>query len=371
MTCIGITGVGGLLGFHLRAFLLGKSDVTVKCADRAVFFDNRAMDEFLDGLDVVVHLAYINRGSDHEVGETNLEMASRIVEACERQGKVGQIVFSSSTHIHRETLYGKSKRDCADIFREWAKRRDGVFSNIIFPHVFGEHGKPFSNSVVSTFCYQLANGESPVIDHDGELELLHAQAAAASIFDAVAERRDGDIDVAGSRIRVSRMLEMVSGMAESYRRGIMPGFHDPLSLRLFNTWRSYIFPAYYPVPLKLHSDERGSLFEAVKSDNGGQTFISTTKPGIVRGNHFHYHKVERFLVVRGEAVIALRRLFSDEVTEFRVSGDTPQFIDMPTLHTHNITNVGDGELMTLFWAHEIFDPECPDTIFEPVYREAI
>jgi UDP-2-acetamido-2,6-beta-L-arabino-hexul-4-ose reductase len=120
------------------------------------------------------------------------------------------------------------------------------------------------------------------------------------------------------------------------------------------------------VPLERRADERGSLFEAVRSLNAGQTFFSTTQPQITRGNHYHTRKVERFLVVKGQAVIRMRRLFSDEVLEYPVTGDEPCYVDMPTLYTHNITNIGDGELMTLFWANEIFDSGDADTFFEVV-----
>lgn len=369
MIKIGITGAGGLIGFHLRAFLRSREDVSCTCADRGVFADAHAMDAFVASVDVVVHLAYINRGNDAEVSEANPDMARRLVEACERAGTVKQIVFSSSTQVQRDNLYGKSKRDCADVFRHWADGHGAVFSNIIFPHVFGEYGKPFANSVVSTFCYQLAKGEQPKIDRDGDLELLHAQDAAALIYECICRKRDGDIPVGGVKLKVSEMLDRLSGMVESYIGGIIPDLRDPFSLGLFNTYRSYLFPDHYPVRLALHKDDRGALFEAVKTENGGQAFLSTTRPGITRGNHFHYHKVERFLVVQGEAVIALRRLCSDEVVEFRVSGSQPEFIDMPTLHTHSIRNVGDHDLMTLFWAHEIFDPDRPDTFHEPVYRD--
>jgi len=116
----------------------------------------------------------------------------------------------------------------------------------------------------------------------------------------------------------------------------------------------------------LHCDNRGSLFEAVREKNGGQTFLSTTHPGITRGNHYHYHKVERFLVVAGEAIIRVRRLFHTTVKEFHVSGARPQYVDMPTLHTHEITNVGDSDLLTMFWSHEVFDPGRSDTVWENV-----
>jgi UDP-2-acetamido-2,6-beta-L-arabino-hexul-4-ose reductase len=135
---------------------------------------------------------------------------------------------------------------------------------------------------------------------------------------------------------------------------------------LFNTYRSYLFPQEYPVGLDLKCDPRGELFEAVRGHSGGQTFMSFTRPGITRGNHYHRRKVERFLVVKGAARIRIRPMFRGVATEFLVSGATPVYIDMPTLHTHNITNVGDDDLLTLFWTNEIFDPSDPDTFAEQV-----
>ena len=120
--------------------------------------------------------------------------------------------------------------------------------------------------------------------------------------------------------------------------------------------------------MHLNSDHRGVLFEAVKSQSGGQTFLSTTGPGITRGDHFHLHKVERFLVLQGEAVIRIRKVLTDTVHEFQVSGEKPAAVDMPTLHTHSIENVGSKPLLTLFWTHDLFDPENPDTYADTVLK---
>ena len=213
---------------------------------------------------------------------------------------------------------------------------------------------------------KVAVGETPKIMYDGELELVHAQQLAKEILNIISERRVGDVTINGVPMTVSALLEKISHIAHQYRNQIVPDLRTGLDLDVFNTYRSYLYPAYYPVSVKLHTDSRGSLFEVIKSLNGGQSFISTTKPGITRGNHFHTRKVERFCVLGGEAVIRIRRLFSSQVLEFPVSGELPQYIDIPTLHTHNITNTGPSELTTLFWAHEIFDPEHPDTLVESV-----
>jgi UDP-2-acetamido-2,6-beta-L-arabino-hexul-4-ose reductase len=151
-----------------------------------------------------------------------------------------------------------------------------------------------------------------------------------------------------------------------YAGHVFPDVRDDFDRDLFNTFRSYLYPHRYPTALTLHEDPRGCLFEAVKTHNGGQTFLSTTKPGITRGNHYHTRKIERFLVVSGQAEIRLRRVFDSEVQVFKVSGDQPAYVDMPTLHTHNITNTGSSDLITLFWTHEFYDPNMPDTFFELV-----
>jgi UDP-2-acetamido-2,6-beta-L-arabino-hexul-4-ose reductase len=236
--------------------------------------------------------------------------------------------------------------------------------------VFGEGGRPYYNSAVQTFCHQLANGEEMAINGKGELELLHAQDIAAAIVDAFERDHQGELRLRGRKLSVAEAAGKLIGMHRSYSGGVIPDLRDRFDLQLFNTLRSSMYPAFYPKELKLHTDERGTLFEGIKNLNGGQAFFSTTKPGVTRGNHYHYNKVERFLVVRGRAVIRVRRLLEDHVEEFSVSGDAPAYVDIPTLHTHSITNTGEEELLTLFWSHEIFDPEAPDTYFEPVLRDA-
>jgi UDP-2-acetamido-2,6-beta-L-arabino-hexul-4-ose reductase len=236
--------------------------------------------------------------------------------------------------------------------------------------LFGEGGRPFYNSGFATFCHQLARGEEPRILHDGELELVHAQRVAARLLElAEAEGPSGTVRVTGVPMRVSEALRRLKIIQSTYQAGLVPDLSDQLTLEFFNTYRSFLFPDHYPVQLQLRTDERGSLFEAVKSLQGGQTFISTTHPGITRGRHYHWHKVERFLVVQGRAEIRIRRLHDTKVWVFPVRGEEPCFIDIPTFHTHEITNLGDQDLLTLFWSHELFDPANPDTYLEPVILE--
>jgi len=151
-----------------------------------------------------------------------------------------------------------------------------------------------------------------------------------------------------------------------YDKRIVPTFASNFEKNLYNTFISYAERADYEQALTLRTDERGSLFEVVKEEKGSQIFFSTTKPGIVRGNHYHTRKQEKFCVVKGEAIIRIRRIGTDKVIEYKVSGDKPVVVEMPIFYTHNIENVGTDELCTLFWTNELYNPNDSDTFFEKV-----
>jgi UDP-2-acetamido-2,6-beta-L-arabino-hexul-4-ose reductase len=369
---IGITGAQGLIGWHIRAWLHAhRPDIEVRLGTRDTFADPGTLARFADGLDAIVHCAGMNRGDDRAVEEGNLDIARRLAAACDAVagagGRYPHVVYANSTHRDRDTAYGRGKRAAAELLGQAAGRQGAPFANLILPHVFGEFGRPFYNSVVSTFCHQLAVGETPGVQVDGDLELVHAQDVAARCVAAVATTENGDCRLTGTPLKVSALLRRLTELSDAYAgRNVVPELGDPLDRALFNTLRSYRFPQSMPGQLVRHRDARGSLFEAMKAANGGQTFFSTTAPGVTRGNHFHTRKFERFIVCAGEAEIRLRRLFSDEIHRFPVTGETPHYIDMPTFHVHNITNTGTGELLTLFWANEIFDPAQPDTFTEAV-----
>lgn len=356
-----VTGAEGLLGWHLRCRLHAEKSITVLHCDRAAFADSESLTSLLRSADAVVHFAGVNRGDQVELERANVAIADRLVEHLDRSGSTPHIIYASSTHEDRDTAYGRSKRRAGEILQ----RGGSSLTWLTLPHVFGEGGKPFYNSVVSTFCHQLARRETPRIDVDGDLELVHAQQVADVVL-AQLQAREPRVRVRGVALTVSELLARLEALAAQYRLKVLPALRDPFELRLFNTYRSYLFPEAYPVELELKTDSRGALFEAVRGHSGGQTFLSHTRPGVTRGNHYHRRKVERFLVVTGAARIRIRALFRGPATEFLVSGAKPVFIDMPTFHTHNITNVGDQDLLTLFWTNEIFDPSDPDTFVEEV-----
>lgn len=201
------------------------------------------------------------------------------------------------------------------------------------------------------------------------MPLLHVQDAVAGLLACAEQRTSGVVsfDTEVRQVTVTGLLDLLVGFRDRYATGDIPPLVDPLHLALFNTYRSFTFPQQAPIHPALHADERGELFECVRAWGGqAQVFCSTTRPGFTRGEHFHLRKVERFLVISGSAQIALRKLFTDEVICFDVTGERPAILDMPTMWAHSIINVGTGDLITMFWANEILDQDNPDTFREPV-----
>jgi UDP-2-acetamido-2,6-beta-L-arabino-hexul-4-ose reductase len=329
---------------------------------RAEFEEPELMDSALSQVDAVVHLAGVNRGSDEVVSSTNLMLDNRLSEGLARTQRPLVLVYGNSTQSRGNSVFGESKARAAEILRLQCEALGNPFVDVVIPHVFGEHGRPFYNSVVATFSHQLATGGNPQVEVDRELNLVHAQTVAEILLDATRSQEFRQVAFDGKRILVSETLEKLKSMSEPYAEARLPDLSDPFTRDLFNTYRSFTFPDKWPIHPSKHSDERGELVEAVRAAGGEtQVFFSTTKAGFTRGDHFHLRKVERFLVLDGQASIKLRRLFTQEVIEFTVSGDTPAIVDMPTLWTHSISNSGERDLLTLFYADDEYNPDDPDT----------
>lgn len=363
MTVVALTGAGGFLGWHTRcaAHSHGIDVAAIAVGDA---FDLESAADSISGTERLIHVAGVNRASDEDVLSGNVRFAEQLAEALKlAETPPTVVVFANSIQAGNATTYGQAKQRAAETLRQASEAVGARFVDERLPNLFGEHGRPFYNSVVATFSHQLAMGEQPSIDQDRELTLLHAQNAADILLGLSADAGSG-----GVRATVSDVLARLASLADTYARGgQIPDLSDAFTRDLFNTFRAAAFGRLTPIHLDRHADDRGSFFEIVRSQGGqGQTSFSTTVPGVTRGQHYHRRKVERFTVLSGEAVISLRRLFTSEVHAFRVSSDSPASVDMPTMWAHNITNIGDSPLYTSFWSNELFDPEHPDTIAEPV-----
>ncbi len=375
MIKVGITGQPGFVGTHLYNTLGLLPDKFERVPFEDNFFEDESkLKDFVQQCDAIVHLAALNRHNDPEViYETNIRLVKQLIKACEETSSTPHILFSSSTQEERDNLYGKSKKQGRQLFEAWAHKNQGHFTGLVIPNIYGPFGNPYYNSVVATFCHQLTHNETPIIEVDGEIKLIYVGELVEKILKTISQSNTVKLCETifvkhTSEIKVSALLSMIESFKENYfEQGIIPCLDNPFERNLFNTFLCYIdHKTFFPFNLKLHTDERGSFVETVKLNSGGQVSFSTTKPGITRGNHFHTRKAERFAVIKGKARIELRRIGTNEVLTFELDGDQPSFVDMPIWYTHNITNIGDEELYTIFWISEHFDGNDADTYFEKV-----
>lgn len=381
MLKVGITGQAGFVGTHLYNTLglyPGKFE-RILFKDE-YFQSNKKLETFVSQCDAIVHLAAMNRHNDPKViYETNIRLVKQLIEACEGTKSTPHILFSSSTQEDRNNLYGQSKKEGRELFEQWAKKNNTKFSGLIIPNVFGPFGNPYYNSVVATFCYQLTHNETPKIDVDGEIKLIYVAELIKHFIDKIQEQivnsSPGNVQhfepfsvPHTAQIKVSALLQKLKEYKENYcSTGNIPNLDDHFERNLFNTFLCYIdHSTFFPFNLKLNIDQRGSFVETVKLSSGGQVSFSTTNPGITRGNHFHTRKAERFAVIKGKARIELRKIGTDEILVFQLDGEQPSFVDMPIWFTHNITNIGEEGLYTIFWINEHFNPDDQDTFFEKV-----
>ncbi len=366
---IAVTGAYGFLGWHSRCALKAENHQIVAIG-RELLGDCAALAHALSDVNGIMHVAGVNRADYDSVFTDNVAIARELTAALDRAGVRAPVVYANSIQSGSASVFGRTKEAAAEHLLEWGRVAGAPVADVRLPNLFGEHGRPNYNSVVATFCDTLARGQEPRIEVDKELPLLHVQDAVDTLLDLVEHPANGLFEPQGRPMTVSALLDKLREFRDLYRTGEIPDVVDRFDRALFNTFRSFCFPDWYPIRPALRKDERGSLFESVRSHGGpSQAFSSRTNPGATRGNHFHRRKVERFVVLHGAAVISLRRLFTDDVVRFEVAGDQPQLVDMPTMWTHSITNAGAAELTTLFWADEVFNPQRPDTFPEPVEPE--
>lgn len=398
MINVGITGQAGFIGTHLYNKLGLKPDTFNRVPFEDCFFESELkLRKFVSQCDVIVHLAALNRHHNPEViYETNIGLVKKLIDACEKTGSKPHILFSSSTQEELDNPYGRSKKEGRVLFEQWAKSNGASFTGLIIPNVFGPFGNPYYNSVVATFCHQLTHNEKPVVEVDKEINLIYvgelvdrmvkiilehsvSQSLSTELHNGIKESQSNTeyntvkhcetvVIPPTKKIRVSALLQkLLEYKALYFDKGVIPDISDPFDRDLFNTFLCYIDQSnFFPFPFENKTDERGSFTEVVKFFSGGQVSFSTTRPGVTRGNHFHTRKAERFAVIKGKARIQIRRIGTDKIITFDLDGTKPSFVDMPIWHTHNITNVGNEDLYTIFWTNEHFNPADSDTFFENV-----
>jgi UDP-2-acetamido-2,6-beta-L-arabino-hexul-4-ose reductase len=372
MLKIGLTGQKGFVGSHLFNTLGLQPEAFERVPFEKYFFKNeKEMDAFVSKCDVIVHLAALNRHNDPNViYKTNLGLVKTLVASLERTNSVAHVIISSSSQEGRDNLYGASKKEGRELLANWAQKTNTAFTGMIIPNVFGPFGHPYYNSVVATFSHQVASGETPKIEVDGLLKLIYVGELVAKIIKAIEQKTNQAHHVVDHthEAKVSELLALLQIYKSTYQdKGEIPRIRSTFELNLFNTFRCFMnIKEHFPVKFMQHTDDRGSFVEVIRLGVGGQVSFSTTVPGITRGNHFHTRKIERFAVIKGRALIQLRKIGTNEVLEFYLDGEEPSYVDMPIWYTHNIKNIGDEVLYTNFWINETYKANNPDTYFESV-----
>lgn len=369
---IGITGQDGFVGQHLYNTIgLFPDEFERVNFSRDLFNDDTKLAEFVGSCDVVVHLAALNRHNDSDViYATNIGLVKQLVDALEKTNSKAHVLFSSSSQEERDNLYGKSKKEGRELLINWAAKSGGTFTGLVIPNVFGPFGHPYYNSFIATFSHQLTHQEQPKIETDGEVKLIYVAELVNVIINEIRSKKGNPLFAIPhtSVNKVSNILAMLENYkAQYFEKGIIPAINNRFELNLFNTFRCYIdIKNHNPVKFVQHTDSRGAFVEVIRLGVGGQVSFSTTVPGITRGNHYHTRKIERFAVIKGKALIQLRRIGTDEVLDFYLDGNEPAYVDMPIWYTHNIKNIGTEDLYTNFWINEFYDENDADTFFEEV-----
>lgn len=369
MIKIGITGDHGFIGSHLkRRILINLDKYEIIPFKRLFFEDIGELEKWVKECDVIVHLAAKNRHEDQSVIiNDNIGLVEKLIKALENVNSCARVIFSSSSQEGQNNIYGNSKKEGRFLLEAWAQKNNTSANCLIIPNVFGPFGKPYYNSFIATFCYQLTHSEIPKVINDSKVDLIYVDDLVSQILDLIDfPRIEPKVFVQPSiQVLVSEVLAKLVIFKDLYfLHGQIPPLFSDFDFKLFNTYRSFIDnELYFPKKFKQNNDARGSFVEVIRLGIGGQVSFSTTVSGVTRGNHFHTRKIERFAVINGEALIQLRKIDDNRVHEFYLSGDAPSYVDMPIWFTHNIKNIGTKDLYTVFWINELYNPEDPDTYF--------
>lgn len=365
MKSILVTGSQGFIGKNLVQAL--KRQGLYQIYEFDLNDDLEKLTSYIKQADIIFHLAGVNRPEkieDYEAG--NVGFTRKIISIAEELNVKPFIIFSSSIQAALDNPYGRSKKQAEEVLIEWSNRNNATVAIFRLPNVFGKWCRPNYNSAIATFCHNIARGlEISITDPDRLLELVYIDDVVKTFLGMVENppaSRAGYYEVEPVfKIKLLEVAELIKSFKESRKNLILPDFSDPFIKRLYATYISYLPENEFAYKPELKVDNRGQLAELLKSPHIGQIFISRTKPGITRGNHYHDTKVEKFMVIDGEAIIRFRNILNGNLIEYNVSGTEFQIVDIPPGYTHSIENVGDKELIVLFWANEIFNPENSDT----------
>lgn len=361
-----VTGSNGFIGKNLVEKLKEVGTREIVCIDR-----ENTKEELIKSVleaDFIFHLAGINRPKDEkEFFEGNSGLTGEIVELLKSSNKNTPIVITSSIQADLDNAYGKSKKLSEESLLSYSKETGAKVSIYRLPNVFGKWCRPNYNSAVATFCHNIARDEEVFItNRDIEMTLVYIDDVVRNLVNTMNNKNPkcGYVSVdTEHKITLGEIVDLLNSFKESRKNLMIPNMGSEITKKLYSTYLSYLPEDKFSYELKMNVDNRGSFTEFLKTADKGQVSVNISKPGITKGNHWHNTKNEKFLVVSGNGVIRFRKPDSEEIIEYRVTGEKLEVVDIPVGYTHSIVNEGNGDMVTIMWVNEVFNPEIPDTIW--------
>ena len=367
-----VTGSNGFIGSNLISHLKQNNDYQILVFDIDNTDDD--LERFVTDADFIFHLAGVNRPENQEEFKTgNADLTEQIISILDNKNISTPILMPSSIQSKLDNPYGISKKAAEDVLLQY-RQKGGISYIYRLSNAFGKWCRPNYNSVIATFCHNIANGKDITISNrDNKIEFIYIDDIIEEFLFVLEKGKAEQIDFytiePAYNISLGELADTLYKFHDISKTLCIPDFSNEFVKKLHATYLSYLPEDQFSYKLKMNVDNRGDLFELIKSEQFGQIFISTTKPGITRGDHYHQTKNEKFCVIRGKAEIKFRHILKNDVVVYKVSGKEPEIVDIPPGYTHSITNIGTSEVITLFWANEIFNIEKPDTYFEKVIDE--
>lgn len=365
-----ITGANGFVGKNLVVELRNQGFTDLLECDIHTTSDE--LDSYTRECGFVFHLAGVNRPEKLEDFMTgNFGFTTLLLGKLKKHNNKAPLLISSSIQAELDNHYGRSKKAGEDLIFAYGKENGIPVFVYRLPNIFGKWCRPNYNSAVATFCNNIAN-DLPIQVNDPNvlMKLVYVDDVFNSFIDKLknssrSETRSGNFEPVSPvyEIKLGEIVDLIKSFKESRATLQIPNLGEAFTKKLYSTYLSYLPADKFSYLLKMNVDNRGSFTEFLKTPDRGQVSINVSKPGITKGQHWHHTKNEKFMVVCGKGVIRFRKIVSDEVIEYFVSGEKPEVVDIPVGYTHNIENVGETDMVTVMWVNEVFDKERPDTYF--------
>jgi len=360
-----ITGSNGFIAKNLIEHL--KRDESIELYLFSKKDSVNLLEAYAKEVDFIFHLAGVNRPQNtQEFYEGNSNLTKIITDTLKLANKTTPIVLSSSTQSELDNDYGKSKLEAEELLLDYATSTQAKIYIYRLPNVFGKFSKPNYNSVISTWCYNIANGlDIQINDRDVELTLVYVDDVIQSFLEKLESPNANNYCEIKTVYKktLGEVEELLYEFKENRKTLVIPNVASGFERALYATYLSYLSTDDFSYELKGYQDERGTFYEILKTLDSGQFSLSTTAPGVKRGSHYHHTKNEKFLVVKGEALIEFRHIVTNEKVSYRVSDKKMEVVEMIPGYTHNIKNIGDEEMVLFLWANENYDDNTPDTYF--------